>query len=105
MPNPDTNSETDSGRLPATHGSAWINITDAMPAPGDIIACCAEHRDGGLMYWAGTVTAVEPEFARMERRGDRTERFIITHDTFWMRLPDPPNNTISEPESGGGGIP
>jgi len=67
----------------------WKTIDEAKPQVGDIIACCDEHRDGGLMFWAGTVTEVEDEFIRMETRGDITGRFIVTCNTFWTPLPAP----------------
>ncbi len=65
----------------------WVPVTERMPKVGDIIACYAEHKDGGLMYWAGWVFDVVGSSAFMEVRGEVTQRFVITDDTHWMPLP------------------
>jgi hypothetical protein len=65
----------------------WKSILDAKPSPGDIIACYAQHRHGGIMYWAGTVLDVDSGNVLMLTRGENNRRFIITDDTFWIRLP------------------
>lgn len=67
---------------------SWIKITDKKPNNGDIIACKAEHCNGGLMYWAGTVLQVRPDgLVVMETKNERTRNFIITIDTEWIKLP------------------
>ena len=88
--------QTTPAPVPPPTGSAWISASSQLPAMGDTIACAAEHRDGGMMFWAGTVTQILREsFAVMETRGERSHSFVITRDTLWMRLPDLPNATGS----------
>lgn len=70
----------------------WTKITDRLPKEGDVIACCAEHRAGGPMFWAGHVVETRQGFAVMETRGVPPQRFILTYDTLWLRLPPLPNN-------------
>ena len=81
------------GIPPLLAGSVWFSVDVVLPEPGDIIACCAEHKDGGPMYWAGVVTKVSHGFADMEVRGGDVQRFTLTYDTLWMRLP-PPNTEV-----------
>jgi hypothetical protein len=71
--------------------SAWTRIEDGLPKYGDRIACCAEHRNGGMMYWAGRVVRVRNRFALIEVRDPNARRFILTFDTMWLRLPPLPN--------------
>lgn len=76
--------------------SAWRRIVDEQPNKGDIVACRAEHREGGWMYWAGTVESVNGRYVTMTTRGERDRTFFITHDTLWMRL-EKPNAPIHPP--------
>jgi hypothetical protein len=69
---------------------AWVRISERLPEAGSIIACCAKHHTGVAMYWAGRVTRVSGNFATMEVLGEDRSSFIITHDTWWMRLPAAP---------------
>ncbi len=72
----------------------WVPIAERLPKKDDIIACCAEHHRGGLMYWAGLVVEVHRTYALMEVRNEFPRRFVITHDTRWLKLPVP-NKQIS----------
>ena len=65
----------------------WIPISEQLPESGQVIACAAPHRAGGLMYWAGTVADVNGPWVIMVKRGEHERRFIITHDTLWVPLP------------------
>lgn len=79
---------------------AWVKISDRLPKEGDVIACCAEHRAGGPMFWAGHIVEVKRGFAVMETRGVPPQRFILTYDTLWVSLPPIPatiNATIGRP--------
>ena len=79
-------------------GSAWRLISDELPKYRDRVACCAPHRNGGMMYWAGRIVGiigVRRRFAIMETRGGETHRFILTRDTLWLRLPPLPNTRAS----------
>jgi len=81
--------------LDATNNAlpGWIAISDQLPNVGDVIACAAEHYEGGMMFWAGTVTELwEQGFAVMETRREKTRSFVITDDTLWMLLPPLPND-------------
>ena len=72
---------------------SWIKITDKLPSEGDIIVCSATHRAGGPMFWAGHVVEVKKGFAVMETRTIPAQRFIITHDTLWIKLPPIPDKS------------
>ncbi len=67
----------------------WTPIKERLPNMDDIIACCAEHHRVGLMYWAGLVVEVHGKYAVMEVRNEFSRRFVITHDTLWLKLPVP----------------
>lgn len=41
------------------------------------------------MYWAGIVVEVYRTYAVMEVRNEFPSRFVITHDTLWIKLPVP----------------
>ena len=85
--------------LRAAPCSAWVRIADQLPNAGDSVACVAEHKDGGLMEWAGRIIYAEHGHALMETRGAKTCRFILTCDTLWLRLPVLPNSVTSKPET------
>lgn len=75
--------------------SDWNSITEKIPAVGDIIACAAEHQDGGMMFWAGEIVDIlQQSFAVMKVRSLHNENFVLTYDTLWVRLPDIQNHQI-----------
>ena len=77
-------------------GSAsWIRISERLPAEGDVIACAAEHHEGGMMFWAGTIIEIWlGDFALIEQKGEKTRSYILTGDTLWMLLPSLPNTNV-----------
>lgn len=67
----------------------WTSIEDQLPEVGDIVACMADHKDGGKTFWAGVVVEKwGDDFAIMETRDKNPNRFIITFDTEWIKLPE-----------------
>ncbi len=48
------------------------------------------------MYWAGIVVEVYRTYAVMEVRNEFPSRFVITHDTLWIKLPVP-NTELCQP--------
>ena len=72
---------------------SWIPISERLPAVGDIIVCAAEHHQGGMMFWAGTIIEIWSQgFAVIEEKGEKTRSYILTDDTLWMLLPSPTND-------------
>jgi len=84
---PETTTPAKGGSFPAPLFGTWTPITAQLPEVDDLIACCAEHHRGGLMYWAGMVVEVHRTYAVMEVKNEFSRRFVITDDTLWMRLP------------------
>lgn len=88
--------EAADGGLRTTALFGWIAISDQLPNVGDVIACAAEHHEGGMMFWAGTIIEIWSQgFAVIEEKGEKTRSYILTGDTLWMPLPSLPNAEVS----------
>lgn len=70
----------------------WTLVSDQLPAVGDVIACAERRRDGGMMYWAGTVIELSPPegIAFVDVRGQTLLQFKASGDTLWIKLPPLP---------------
>lgn len=82
-------------KLERQRNASWIAISDQLPNVGDVIACAAEHSEGGMMFWAGTIIEIWTQgFAVIEEKGEKTRSYILTDDTLWMLLPSLPNKLL-----------